>query len=83
MFIAELQRSLRTTQARRRGVNPENNALGWDLWPGLDASLTLGALRMALRKGAPKIHHSEQGVQYACADCIQALPEWTQISWPR
>jgi putative transposase len=53
---------------------------GWNLWRGLDASLTLGALKMALRRGTPEIHHSDQGVQYACADYIEALPEGTQIS---
>lgn len=53
---------------------------GWNLWRGLDASLTLGALKMALRQGAPQIHHSDQGVQYACADYVEALPEGTQIS---
>jgi len=53
---------------------------GWNLWRGLDASLTVGALRMALREGVPEIHHSDQGVQYACADYVEALPESTQIS---
>jgi len=53
---------------------------GWNLWRGLDASLTLDALNMALRRGRPEIHHSDQGVQYACQDYVDALPEGVQIS---
>jgi transposase InsO family protein len=53
---------------------------GWRLWRGLDASLTLGALKMALRHGSPQIHHSDQGVQYACRDYVEALPAGVQIS---
>ena len=53
---------------------------GWNLSRGLDASLTLGALRKALRRRAPEIHHSDQGVQYACQDYINALPEGVQVS---
>jgi transposase InsO family protein len=53
---------------------------GWNLWRGLDASLTLGALQMALRRGTPQIHHSDQGVQYACRDYVDALPAGVQIS---
>src|SRR5690606_9675163 len=49
--------------------------LGWHLWPGLDASLALGALHMALRQGTPEIHHSDQGVQYACALYTDSLRE--------
>lgn len=43
--------------------------IGWELSRALDASLTLAALEMALviRQPAPGcIHHSDQGVQYAC-----------------
>ncbi len=53
---------------------------GWNLARGLDASLTLGALRKALGGGTPQIHHSDQGVQYACEDYIDALPDSVQIS---
>jgi len=53
---------------------------GWNLARGLDASLTLGALRKALRHGTPEIHHSDQGVQYACQDYIDALPPGVEIS---
>jgi transposase InsO family protein len=53
---------------------------GWNLWRGLDASLSLGALRMALGHGSPEIHHSDQGVQYACRDYVEALPAGVQIS---
>ena len=38
---------------------------GWALSRSLDQSLTLGALDRALAGGAPAIHHSDQGVQYA------------------
>ena len=38
---------------------------GWCLSYSLDQQLTLEALRMALGKATPLIHHSDQGVQYA------------------
>jgi len=44
-------------------------AIGWELTTTLGASLTLRALEMALVKRQPApgcIHHSDQGVQYAC-----------------
>lgn len=53
---------------------------GWNLTRGLDASLTLGALRRALWAGVPHIHHSDQGVQYACGDYVDALPRGVRIS---
>ncbi len=53
---------------------------GWNLARGLDTSLTLGALRKALRDGTPQIHHSDQGLQYACEDYAGALPDSVQIS---
>lgn len=53
---------------------------GWNLARGLDASLTLGALHKALRQGTPSIHHSDQGVQYACEDYTDALPNSVEIS---
>jgi len=53
---------------------------GWNLSRGLNASLTLGALRKALGRGTPEIHHSDQGVQYACKDYVDALPQGVRIS---
>jgi putative transposase len=50
--------------------------VGWNLAEGLDASLTVGALDQALtsRQPAPGwIHHSDQGVQYACRDYVARL----------
>ena len=46
---------------------------GWQLSRSLDRELTLTALRRALLKGVPLIHHSDQGVQYACWDYIELL----------
>jgi putative transposase len=41
---------------------------GWRLALGLGMELTLGAPALALNKGEPEIHHSDQGLQYAAAD---------------
>lgn len=38
---------------------------GWNLSGTLDQELSLAALRMALAKGIPQIHHSDQGLHYA------------------
>jgi transposase InsO family protein len=46
---------------------------GWRLGPGLGVDLTLGALELALSKGTPEIHHSDQGVQYAATDYTARL----------
>jgi len=46
---------------------------GWEVSRSLDQGLTLGALRRALRRGRPEVHHSDQGVQYAATDYIDAL----------
>lgn len=46
---------------------------GWELSRNLDASLSLSALRKALCHGKPKIHHSDQGVQYACGEYTTVL----------
>ena len=50
--------------------------IGWHLDDGLDASLTLTALRMALqqrRVGSGLVHHSDRGVQYASGDYTDLL----------
>lgn len=52
--------------------------VGWSLAKRIDHRLTLEALRMALRTRTPKaglIHHSDQGVQYACTHYVRELEE--------
>jgi transposase InsO family protein len=46
---------------------------GWHLSRSLDRALTLTALRRALGERLPRIHHSDQGVQYACWDYTDLL----------
>jgi putative transposase len=46
---------------------------GWQLGLGLGVELTLGALELALTKGRPEIHHSDQGLQYAALDYTARL----------
>lgn len=47
---------------------------GWHLSRSLDRELTLKALKRALAGGhAPLIHHSDQGLQYACQDYTDLL----------
>ena len=46
---------------------------GWQIGLGLGVELTLGALEQALSKGAPEIHHSDQGLQYAATDYTARL----------
>lgn len=46
---------------------------GWRLGRSLEGELTLSALRGALLRGTPQIHHSDQGLQYAQAVYVQAL----------
>lgn len=48
---------------------------GWCLSRRLDTDLTLIALSRALEKGTPKIHHSDQGVQYASRAYVQRLQQ--------
>jgi len=48
---------------------------GWHLSRSLDHQLVLTALRMALADRVPEIHHSDQGVQYACYEYIQELSD--------
>ena len=50
--------------------------IGWSVSKRIDAALTLGALRHALEARQPTpgcIHHSDQGVQYACGDYVALL----------
>lgn len=46
---------------------------GWHLGRSLDLSLTLSALRQALSKSTPEIHHSDQGIQYSAPTYIDVL----------
>lgn len=46
---------------------------GWALGRSLEGELTLTALKEALRKGCPVIHHSDQGVQYAATAYVALL----------
>jgi transposase InsO family protein len=52
-------------------------AVGWALEDHLEASLAVAALEMAIEARRPQpgslIHHSDRGVQYACADYTAAL----------
>jgi len=61
--------------------------IGWALERTLEVSLTLEALRMALRRRHPApglVHHSDRGVQYAAADYVELLEtHGVQISMSR
>ena len=46
---------------------------GWHLGRSLDQGLTLAALERALLVGTPRIHHSDQGVQYAATAYVTRL----------
>jgi len=46
---------------------------GWGLGRSLEGELTLMALKVALQKGCPVIHHSDQGVQYAATPYVELL----------
>lgn len=48
---------------------------GWHLGRNLDQGLTLAALERALVVATPKIHHSDQGVQYAATVYVERLQE--------
>jgi len=58
---------------------------GWQLSRNLDAqSLTISALKQALRTHCPTIHHSDQGWQYACWEYVNLLHDrGVQISMAR
>lgn len=50
--------------------------VGWAISKRIDRHLTLAALRMAIKRRAPKkgiIHHSDRGVQYLCDDYVKLL----------
>ena len=52
--------------------------IGWALARHLGASLAVEALRMALSERQPApglIHHSDRGIQYACADYLTLLTD--------
>src|SRR6185295_4372270 len=52
--------------------------VGWNISRQLDSRLALQALESALNRRRPRpglIHHSDRGVQYACADYVQRLEE--------
>ena len=53
--------------------------VGWALETHMQASLATAALKMALMERRPPplslVHHSDRGVQYACADYTQILDE--------
>lgn len=52
--------------------------IGWNLSDGLDDSLTLAALRMALTQRVVRpglVHHSDRGVQYASGDYTDVLKD--------
>lgn len=46
---------------------------GWSLSRSLDQQLSLDALYRALWRHTPQIHHSDQGVQYACYAYVDLL----------
>ena len=46
---------------------------GWHLGRNLDQGLTLAALERALVVATPKVHHSDQGVQYAASAYVERL----------
>lgn len=48
---------------------------GWHLDKTMEKSLTITALEKGLAKAIPKIHHSDQGVQYAANDYVKMLEE--------
>jgi transposase InsO family protein len=48
---------------------------GWQLARSMEVELTLVALKRALARGRPEIHHSDQGVQYAAKEYTKLLAE--------
>jgi transposase InsO family protein len=66
--------------------------VGWALEDHLEASLAVAALEMALQARRPQpgslIHHSDRGIQYACADytavlaCHDIQPSMSRVGNP-
>ena len=65
--------------------------IGWALWRSLKSQLPLCALKRAIANRRPSpgvVHHSDQGVQYACQECVaklrdhQMLPSMSRPSNP-
>lgn len=48
---------------------------GWHVAKSLNHTLSLEALKQALRKGTPILHHSDQGVQYAAKGYTELLTQ--------
>ena len=46
---------------------------GWHVYHALNQMLSLTALYRALRYGAPEIHHSDRGIQYAASAYVAVL----------
>jgi transposase InsO family protein len=49
---------------------------GWHLARSMDQSLTIKALSKGFEKGVAKIHHSDQGVQYAANEYVKLLEQY-------
>jgi putative transposase len=53
--------------------------IGWAISKRINAELVVAALKMAIETREPDvgcIHHSDQGVQYACGEYVELLEEW-------
>jgi transposase InsO family protein len=53
--------------------------IGWAISKRINAELVVAALKMAIATRSPDvgcIHHSDQGVQYACGEYVELLEEW-------
>jgi putative transposase len=53
-------------------------AIGWALDRRLTATVAITALQLAIERRQPQagvVHHSDQGVQYACADYVAVLEQ--------
>ena len=48
---------------------------GWALLRSLASELSVAALTKSFAEGLPEIHHSDQGVQYACSAYVTMLKE--------
>jgi putative transposase len=56
--------------------------LAWELSNSLEAGFCVRALRRALRRGAPEIHNSDQGVQFTSAEYVAVVQaSGAQVSW--